>query len=201
MTSIDLAGTRAFFGPRAAGWEDRFANDGPTYERAVAELAPPIGGTALDAACGTGRALPALRDQVGATGTIIAVDVTVEMLTEAARRGRDSLAALLIADVTHLPLGTATIDAIFAAGLLPHLPDPATGLAELARVTRPGGRLALFHPIGRASLAHRHGHELQPDDIRAEPNIRPALARAGWRCESVDDASGRYFVLAARNNH
>jgi SAM-dependent methyltransferase len=199
MTGSDVAGTRAFFGPRAAGWEDRFPDDGPAYERAVAELAPPIGGMALDAACGTGRALPALREHVRAAGTVIAVDLTVEMLTEATRRNRGSLAALLIADVTHLPVGTATVDAIFAAGLLPHLPDPvAGGLAELARVTRPGGRLALFHPIGRASLAHRHGHELHPDDIRAEPNIRSALARAGWHCESVDDTAGRYLVLAVR---
>jgi ubiquinone/menaquinone biosynthesis C-methylase UbiE len=58
------------------------------------------------------------------------------MLAEAALRGRRTLAALLIADVTRLPLATATIDAIFAAGLLPHLPNSGAGLTELARVTR-----------------------------------------------------------------
>jgi ubiquinone/menaquinone biosynthesis C-methylase UbiE len=109
------------------------------------------------------------------------------------------VAALLLADVTRLPLATAVVDAIFAAGLLPHLRDPVAGLAELARVTRPGGRLALFHPLGRADLAHRHGNEPQPDDIRAEPNIRTALARAGWRCESVDDSARRYLALAVRH--
>jgi hypothetical protein len=63
---------------------------------------------------------------------------------------------------------------------------------------RPGARLALFHPIGRADLARRHDNDLQPDDIRAEPNIRPALARAGWLCESVDDGARRYLTLAVR---
>lgn len=198
MTATDIARTRAFFGPRAAGWEDRFPDDGPAYAQAVAELAPPAGGTALDAGCGTGRALPPLRTHVGATGIVIGVDLTVEMLAEATSRGRRIQAALIIADVTRLPLPTATIDATFAAGLIAHLPDPVAGLTELARVTRPGGRLALFHPIGRASLASRRGSELQPDDIRAEPNIRPALSYAGWHCESVDDGADRYLVLAVR---
>ena len=67
--SIQIAATRAFFGPRAADWEDRFPDDDPLYAQAVAELAPPQGGVALDAACGTGRALPALRDG-GRTGSV-----------------------------------------------------------------------------------------------------------------------------------
>jgi SAM-dependent methyltransferase len=201
MSGTDIAGTRAFFGPRAAGWEDRFPDDGPAYASAVAELAPRDGGIVLDAGCGTGRALPALRDGVGGTGTVIAVDLTAEMLAEAIRRGRGALATLVMGDVTRLPLATEAVDAIFAAGLLPHLPDPVAGLAELARVTRPGGRLALFHPVGRAATARRRGSELRPDDVRAEPNIRPVLARSGWRCESVDDAAERYLTLAVRKRN
>ncbi|WP_279579232.1 hypothetical protein [Fodinicola feengrottensis] len=65
-------------------------------------------------------------------------------------------------------------------------------------MARTGARLALFHPVGRAALARKHGHELAADDIRAEPRIRAALAATGWRCESVDDADERYLVLAVR---
>lgn len=197
-TSTDVAGTRAFFGPRAAGWETRFPDDGPSYERAVAELAPPVGGTALDVACGTGRALPALRSAVGPAGTVLGVDLTVEMLAEATRRGRGGLSTLVLADAMALPLATGSLDAVLAAGLVTHLPDPVAGLAELARATRLGGRLALFHPIGRAALARKHGHEPNGDDIRSADRIRPLLAEAGWRCESVDDADDRYLVLAVR---
>ncbi|GAA1705271.1 class I SAM-dependent methyltransferase [Fodinicola feengrottensis] len=191
----DIAATRAFFGPRAAGWEDKFPEDGPAYQRAVDELAVPVAGAVLDAACGTGRAIEPLRAAVGPAGTVIAVDVTVEMLTEAARRGRGGL---VLADATRLPLRDASLDAVFAAGLLPHLRDTEGGLSELARVARTGARLALFHPVGRAALARKHGHELAADDIRAEPRIRAALAATGWRCESVDDADERYLVLAVR---
>ncbi|HJQ47228.1 MAG TPA: class I SAM-dependent methyltransferase [Amycolatopsis sp.] len=194
----DIAATRAFFGPRAESWEVRFPDDGPAYRRAVADLAPPPGGAVADVGCGTGRALPELRDAVGAAGTVLRFDVTVEMLAEAAARGRRDAAALVLADAVHLPLATGSLDAVFAAGLVTHLPDAVAGLSELARVCRPGGRLALFHPVGRTALARRQGRELTPDDLRAEPNIRAALAASRWRCDRVDDAEDRYLTLATR---
>lgn len=195
----DIEATRAFFGPRAAGWEIRFPGDDPAaYRRAVADLAPPVAGTVADVGCGTGRALPALRAAVGATGTVIGFDVTAEMLAEAASRGRDHSAALVLADALCLPVSTAKLDAVFAAGLISHLAGPVDGLAELARVCRPGGRLALFHPVGRAALARRQGRDLTADDLRAGPNIRAALGKTGWRCDSIDDGEDRYLTLATR---
>ncbi|NIH80627.1 class I SAM-dependent methyltransferase [Amycolatopsis viridis] len=191
-----LAATRAFFGPRAATWETRFPDDGPRYRAAVAELAPPPGGAVADIACGTGRALPELRDAVGPDGTVVGLDATPEMLQEAAARGRHHLAALVLGDALHLPLATGALDAVFAAGLVTHLADPVAGLRELARVCRPGGRLALFHPVGRAALARRQGRELTAGDLRAEPNIRAALTAAGWHLDAIDDGTERYLVLA-----
>ncbi|NYI91391.1 SAM-dependent methyltransferase [Amycolatopsis endophytica] len=192
----DLAATRAFFGPRAATWEIKFPDDAPRYRRAVADLAPPRGGAVADIACGTGRALPELREAVGPQGSVIGVDVTVQMIEEAARRGRDRAASLLLGDALHLPLATGSLDAVFAAGLVSHLPDPVAGLAELGRVCRTGGRLAVFHPLGRAALARRQGRELSPEDLRAEPNIRAALTAAGWHLDMLDDGEDRYLALA-----
>jgi SAM-dependent methyltransferase len=192
----DIAATRAFFGPRAAGWEIRFPDDGPRNREAVAELNPPVGGVVVDVACGTGRALPELRAAVGADGIVVGIDVTQEMLTEATARGRDRVAALVMADALRLPLPTGRLDAVFAAGLVPHLAEPLAGLAELARVCRPGGRLALFHPIGRAALARKHGREPTDDDMRAAPRIQAALNATGWNCDMVDDGEDRYLVLA-----
>jgi SAM-dependent methyltransferase len=193
VASTDIAATQAFFGPRAAGWEDRFPDDEPVYARAVADLGPPLGGTVLDVACGTGRALPILRAAVGPRGTVLGVDVTAEMLAEARGKGRTGL---VLGDARALPLGDSVLDAVFAAGLIPHVRDTAAVLEELRRVCRPGGRLALFHPISRAALARRHGHEPGADDVRAEPNIRRALAAAGWTCDVVDDGQDRYLVTA-----
>ena len=193
-----IARTRAFFGPRAANWEERFPDDGPRFQQAVAELAPLFGGLVLDAGCGTGRALPFLREAVGPSGVVVAFDLTPEMLYEARRRHPAALPAFVLGDVVRLPFLSGTFDAVIASGLVSHLPDAQAGLQELARVCGRGARLALFHPVGRFALARRHGHELTPDDVRSEPNMRVLLDRAGWDCISVDDAPDRYLALAAR---
>ncbi|MFJ9412911.1 class I SAM-dependent methyltransferase [Streptomyces sp. NPDC101227] len=189
---------RAFFGPRAAGWDTKFPDDGPAYAAGVAELGLQEGDQVLDAGCGTGRALPALRTAVGPRGTVLGVDLTPEMLHQAVRAGRDRSAGLLLADVTRLPLPDGALDGVFAAGLVSHLPDSAGGLAELARTVRPGGRLALFHPIGRAALAARKGRPITPGDLRAEPNLRPLLAGSGWDLVRYVDEDARYLALAVR---
>jgi SAM-dependent methyltransferase len=193
-----LRQSQEFFATRAAGWEDRFPQDGPAYEQAVAELAAPLGATVLDAACGTGRALPMLRAAVGAAGQLLGVDVTAEMLAEAALHGRSRLATLVRADVTRLPIAGGSCDAIFAAGILSHLADPAAGLRELARVARIGARLAIFHPIGRAALAAKHGHQLRAEDVLTPETLRGCCAGAGWTLVHVVDAAERYLAIAVR---
>ena len=193
-----LAEVRGFFTPRAADWEARFPDDGPAYAAAVADLGLRAGDAVLDAGCGTGRALPALRAAVGPAGTVLGADATPAMLDAARRAGRHRDAALVLADVTRLPLRDGCLDAVFGAGLISHLPDPEAGLRELARVVRPQGLLALFHPVGRAALAARKGFAITPGDLRAEPNLRPLLARSGWALTSYTDRDTRFLALAVR---
>ncbi|MCI3222880.1 class I SAM-dependent methyltransferase [Streptomyces sp. NP-1717] len=194
----DHTHVREFFGVRAADWDARFPDDGPAYAAAVAEMGLRPGDRVLDAGCGTGRALSALRAAVGTRGTVLGVDLTPEMLAAAVRSGRDAAGVLLLADVARLPLRRHSLDAVFAAGLIAHLPDPATNLRQLAGVVRPGGRLALFHPVGRAALAARQGRRISPDDLRAEGMLRPLLAGAGWRLLSYVDEDDRFLALAVR---
>lgn len=187
-----------FFTARAADWDTRFPDDGPAYAAAVSALGLRTGDAVLDAGCGTGRALPALRAAVGPRGTVLGADLTAAMLETAAHAGRDRSGLLLQADAARLPVRSHALDAVFAAGLIGHLPQPERDLAELARVVRPGGLLALFHPIGRAALAARHGRTLTDDDLRAEPSLGPLLARSGWRLNTYIDEKDRFLVLAER---
>jgi SAM-dependent methyltransferase len=194
--SDDHAHVQEFFAARAAEWDARFPDDGPAYAAAVAELGLRKGDHVLDAGCGTGRALPPLREAVGPSGVVLGADLTPAMLEAAVRAGRDGAGRLLLADVAALPLRTASLDAVFAAGLVAHLPNPAENLRELARVVRPGGRLALFHPLGRAALAARQGRQITPDDLRAEANLGPLLSGSGWRLTAYVDEDARFLALA-----
>ena len=195
----ELKRIREFFGPRALTWDERFPDDGPAFAAAVSALSLPMGGTALDVGCGTGRALASLRDAVGRSGVVVALDATPEMLAVAERAGRRHSAALVLADASRLPFRRHAFDGVLAAGLITHLADPLDGLRVLADVTRVGGHLALFHPIGRSVLAERHGHPLSTDDIRAPHNIVSALESTGWQLVEVDDTDRRYLAIASKS--
>ena len=199
QTSIDphidphVDETRSFFTPRAATWDEKFAGDDPAFADAVAALGLEPGDAALDVGCGTGRALPHLRAAVGAAGTVAGIDLTPAMVEIAARRG-----PAVVGDARRLPVADGVADAVLAAGLINHLPDPDAGLRELARVTRPGGRLALFSPVGRATLAARRGHDLRPDDVRDPANLPGALTATGWKLVVVHDDPDRYLAISRR---
>ncbi|MGW2638455.1 class I SAM-dependent methyltransferase [Streptomyces sp. NPDC001348] len=196
--SDDHTHVQEFFAARADDWDSRFPDDGPAFAAAVAGLGLRAGDRVLDAGCGTGRALEPLRTAVEPSGVVIGVDLTPAMLRAAVRAGRAGQGRLLLADVAALPLRSEVFDAVFGAGLIAHLPHPAENLRELARVVRPGGTLALFHPVGRAALAARQGRRITPDDLRAEANLGPLLAGSGWRMTSYVDEDARFLALAVR---
>lgn len=198
IMSDDHTHVQEFFAARADDWDSRFPDDGPAFAAAVAGLGLRAGDRVLDAGCGTGRALEPLRTAVEPSGVVIGVDLTPAMLRAAVRAGRAGQGRLLLADVAALPLRSEVFDAVFGAGLIAHLPHPAENLRELARVVRPGGTLALFHPVGRAALAARQGRRITPDDLRAEANLGPLLAGSGWRMTSYVDEDARFLALAVR---
>jgi SAM-dependent methyltransferase len=178
--------TQAFFAARAATWDIKFGDDLPAYTTAVAEADLPPGGVVVDVGCGTGRALPALRDAVGAAGTVIGVDLTPQMLAQAQAqaqahaRGRGRHAALILADARQLSLADASADAVFAAGLIMHLPDTDAGLRELARITRPGGRLVLSTPPAGPPSPPATAAPSAPTSPSPKPNFAgPPNAPAG----------------------
>ncbi|BAL91827.1 putative methyltransferase [Actinoplanes missouriensis 431] len=193
-----LSEGRAFFAAKAADWDSKFGDDMPRYAEAVRLAGVQPGHVVLDIGCGTGRALPALAAAAGPTGRVVGLDFTPDMLDAARKAGRDECATLLLGDARRLPVADAAADVLFAAGLVHHLPDPAAGLAELARVTRPGGTLAIFHPTGRAQLAARHGRTLRPGEPMSSERLGPLLDGSGWALQSYEDVPDRFLALATR---
>lgn len=96
----------------------------------------------LDVGCGAGHALLAAAELVGPDGRVVGVDTSATMLAAAQARVRAAgRVRLCLADAQHLPFADGVFDGCRAERVLQHLPDPAAVLAEMARVTRPGGRI------------------------------------------------------------
>jgi demethylmenaquinone methyltransferase/2-methoxy-6-polyprenyl-1,4-benzoquinol methylase len=104
----------------------------------TAAIAPIPGDRVLDVAAGTGTATAGLRD-VGVD--VVGVDISAGMLAEGRRRGmaRD----VIVGDATALPFADGTFDAVTISFGLRNVADVPGALAEMRRVTRPGGRLVV----------------------------------------------------------
>jgi ubiquinone/menaquinone biosynthesis C-methylase UbiE len=136
------------------GW-DRAADDyeplwrallAPAHRALLAAAALRSGEVVLDVACGSGLvSLPAAQ-RIGARGHLLGIDLSgrmVELATRRVRAARCTNAAFVRMDAERLDLGAASFDVVLCALGLMYLPDPARALAEMRRVLRPGGRIAL----------------------------------------------------------
>ena len=98
----------------------------------------------LDAACGNGRYSKFLLKTADPDAMLTAFDLSPNMLLRARARVGSERVSYAVADLTRLPYADAAFDAIVCGWVLEHLPDPRTGLRELARVLAPGGKLLLL---------------------------------------------------------
>jgi demethylmenaquinone methyltransferase / 2-methoxy-6-polyprenyl-1,4-benzoquinol methylase len=107
------------------------------WRRLAAQAVVRPGDRVLDACCGTGDLALADRD---AGGRVVGVDFSEAMLKRARAKAPDI--EWVQADATSLPFDDAQFDAVTVGFGIRNLADLEAGLRELARVTKPGGRVA-----------------------------------------------------------
>ncbi len=105
------------------------------------------GGRALDVCCGTGDLALELARRVGPNGSVVGCDFSERMLDlareKAARKGAANV-RFEWADALKLPYEDGSFDAVTVGFGARNLADLDRGLAEMARVLRPGGRLVIL---------------------------------------------------------
>ncbi len=186
------------------------------WRRAVARAvdAQP-GERVLDLAAGTGSSsLPFV--QAGAE--VVAADFSLGML-QVGKRAHPTL-DLLAGDALRLPFADGVFDAVTISFGLRNLSDVDGGLAEMARVTRPGGRLVVCefsHPtwtpfrtlysgylmralpsVARAVSSNPDAYVYLAESIRAwpdQPTLAQRIAGAGWTAVGWRNLTGGIVAL------
>jgi ubiquinone/menaquinone biosynthesis C-methylase UbiE len=132
---------------------------------------------ALDAGTGAGALAFALS---GLVREVVALDVVPELLEEARKRIADyPNVSLLEGDVTALPFADAEFDLVGSLNTLHHVSRPELAVAELARVTRPGGTLLVVDQI--APVDPLAALELNRFERARDPTHARALSDADQR--------------------
>jgi demethylmenaquinone methyltransferase / 2-methoxy-6-polyprenyl-1,4-benzoquinol methylase len=115
-------------------------------QRAVERARVGPGSDALDVCCGTGDLALELRRAIGPDGRVVGCDFSEPMLELARRKSGDEGLPVEFgwADALELPYGDAGFDAVTIGFGARNLADLDRGIAEMARVLRPGGRLVIL---------------------------------------------------------
>ncbi len=102
----------------------------------------------LDVGCGTGGAARVLAKSVGGAGRVVGVDKSATMIGECRRRTAAPAAPVefLVGDAHRLPFADNSFDGAYSLRVFDIIDEPRRALAELARVTRPGGRVMINGP-------------------------------------------------------
>lgn len=135
----------AFYSAFARGYDLLARAPGVDHvrRRVATALDPAVGDTVVDLGCGTGGNHPALRREIGPTGTYVGVDVAPGVLEIARRREGGPRTAFLRGDAARPPLPDGGADAVCATFLVGMLAEPTAAVRSWARTVGPGGRLAV----------------------------------------------------------
>jgi SAM-dependent methyltransferase len=144
---------------------------------AVAEARPRA---VLEVGCGEGELAARIQAELGVE--VVALDQSARMIELSRERGVDAR----VGDVQDLPFADALFDVAVAAWMLFHVADLDRGLAELARVLRPGGRLVAVtnyrdHLIELFDLAGAQRFELTFDGENGTSWLQPHFERVDRR--------------------
>jgi SAM-dependent methyltransferase len=144
--------------------------------RRFLRFVPIRGGDAvLEVGCGTGVVVRDLVTLVTPRGRVVGVDRSRHLLSVARRlqpaRTPGARVVLREAEAARLPFRTARFDVALGITVILHVTDPLTVVREMARVTRPGGRVGLQdQDFGLVGAAH-------PDQELTERILRGVAAR------------------------
>src|SRR3954454_1069953 len=135
-------GGRLFMGAMGPGMRGE-------HEIALEMLDIGPGDAVLDVACGPGNFTRSFARAAGEDGVVVGLDASATMLERAVREGVPGNVAYVRGDATRLPFADETFDAVCCFAALYLIADPLRAIDEIARVLKPGGRVAILTSVSR----------------------------------------------------
>ena len=138
------------------------------------------GSRVLDVAAGTGESTLMTAVRVGPKGHVLAADVSASMLNvaaEAARKAGLTNVETRVMNAENLELDTDSFDAVICRIALMLFPNPSKALAEMRRVVKPGGKVAV---MVYAALEKNPFWEIFHKTVRRLGNIPPPAPDEPW---------------------
>jgi ubiquinone/menaquinone biosynthesis C-methylase UbiE len=173
---------------------------GRVYRRIVALAGMRPGDAALDVGCSGGYLARKLADAAGAGGSVTGIDPSETAIGYAARHAGPTM-TFTVGTAQHLPLPDGSFDVVTCTLAMHHVPARGryAAVAEMYRVTRPGGRLLIadFDPGRRPLALHPGAGRMR----RAAATVGPLgelAAAAGYQVESAGMLSLLRYVTAVR---
>lgn len=132
----------------ATSYLDKVATDLNALKHRLVELfQPQPGQQLLDVGCGTGVDVFTLAERVIPGGSVTGVDSAPELIQAASDRTAPGYPVRFqVADAHRLPFADNQLDGARSERVLQHVADPGQAIAELVRVTKPGGRVLVADP-------------------------------------------------------
>lgn len=196
----EIRARREFFNHQALCWEEEHnrpeENDKLESVVSLFDLQP--GHVVLDAGCGSGCLIPYVLKKIGATGKLLAVDLSEKMLALARKKWTSPQVFFLQADVSQLGL-RELIDRLICFRLLPHLPDKRKALLSFRRYLKADGQLFIVHLASREQVNRFHARlpaPLSEDKLPEKEEMIELLSHAGWQIEEFCDRDNLYFIKA-----
>lgn len=199
-----MTNRRTFFNELANTWDRQTKTEKllSFVEHLVPKFDLAKGQRVLDVGTGTGILIPFLLQQIGPSGSVVAVDFAEKMI-EVCKTKYAHLPNVTFAvqQAEKLDFDAESFDAVTCFGLFPHIDDKEEALRQMNRVLKPEGKLAIAHALSSEEIEthHHNTKSVVAHDVLPERRLMTQLLkRAGFGEIHIADKPGCYLCTAVK---